>query len=236
MNIAIILASGMGKRMGAGKNKTLLRLGKKPLVFYAIEKFQKSKAIDKIILVAKAGEEKIFQKIIERYRFKKVAAIISGGKERQDSAYNGVVFVKEKLGNLKDAILIFHNGANPFVAHDEIREVIANAKKFGASAVAHRTKDTIRKVDKNNFSQGVIDRASLWNMQTPQAIQFSLAEKAFFQAKKDNFLGTDDVSLVERLGKKVKIIEASDNNFKVTTPVDFELAKIILGKIRKKYV
>jgi 2-C-methyl-D-erythritol 4-phosphate cytidylyltransferase len=236
MNVAIILASGMGKRMGAGKNKTLLKLEKNPLVFYAIENFQKSKVVDKIILVAREGEEKLFRKIVDKYRFKKVAAIISGGKERQDSAYNGVAFVKEKFKNPKDAILLFHNGANPFVAQDEIREVIANARKFGASAVAHRTKDTIRRVDEGNFSQGVIDRASLWNMQTPQAIQFYLAEKAFFLARKDNFLGTDDVSLVERLGKKVKILEASENNFKVTTPVDFELARIILGKIRKKYV
>jgi len=229
MNIAIILASGMGKRMGAEKNKTLLNLGNKPLIFYTLENFEKSKAIDKIILVVREEEKKVFQRIVEKYKLKKIEAIISGGKERQDSGYNGVIFVKENFKKLeKDSILIFHNGANPFVAQNEIKEVILNTKKFGASVVAHKTKDTIRQVDKNGNSVGVIDRSNLWNMQTPQAIKFPLAVKAFLKAKADNFLGTDDVSLVERLGKKVKVIEASQNNFKVTTPLDLELARIIL--------
>ena len=229
MNIAIILASGMGKRMGAEKNKTLLNLGNKPLIFYTLENFEKSKAIDKIILVVREEEKKVFQRIVEKYKLKKIEAIISGGKERQDSGYNGVIFVKENFKKLeKDSILIFHNGANPFVAQNEIKEVILNTKKFGASVVAHKTKDTIRQVDKNGNSVGVIDRSNLWNMQTPQAIKFPLAVKAFLKAKADNFLGTDDVSLVERLGKKVKVIEASQNNFKITTPLDLELARIIL--------
>ena len=229
MNIAIILASGMGKRMGAEKNKTLLNLGNKPLIFYTLENFEKSKAIDKIILVVREEEKKVFQRIVEKYKLKKIEAIISGGKERQDSGYNGVIFVKENFKKLeKDSILIFHNGANPFVAQNEIEEVILNTKKFGASVVAHKTKDTIRQVDKNGNSIGVIDRSNLWNMQTPQAIKFPLAVEVFLKAKVDNFLGTDDVSLVERLGKKVKVIEASQNNFKVTTPLDLELARIIL--------
>jgi 2-C-methyl-D-erythritol 4-phosphate cytidylyltransferase len=229
MNIAIILASGMGKRMGAGKNKTLLELGKKPLIFYALENFEKSSSIDKIILVVKEYEKKIFQKIVEKYNFQKIEAIISGGKERQDSGYNGVIFVKENFKKMeKDSVLVFHNGANPFVSEDEVEEAIFNAKKFGASVVAHKTKDTIRQVDKSGKSLGVIDRTQLWNMQTPQAIKFSLAVKAFQKAKEDNFLGTDDVSLVERLGKKVKVIQASENNFKITTPIDLELARIIL--------
>ena len=229
MNIAIILASGMGKRMGAGKNKTLLNLGNKPFIFYTLENFEKSKAIEKIILVVKEEEKKVFQRIVEKYKLKKIEAIISGGKERQDSGYNGVIIVKENFKKLeKDSILIFHNGANPFVAQNEIEEVILNTKKFGASVVAHKTKDTIRQMDKKGNSVGVIDRSNLWNMQTPQAIKFPLAVKAFLKAKMDNFLGTDDVSLVERLGKKVKVIEASQNNFKITTPLDLELARIIL--------
>lgn len=232
MNIAIILASGVGKRMGAEKNKTLLKLDNKPLIYYAIENFQKSKIVDKIILVVKGGEEKMFQAIVQRYNFKKVVAIISGGEERQDSAYNGIKFIKEKFGKFKNMVVLFHNGANPFVTQDEIAEVILNAKKLGAAVVAHKTKDTIRRVSSARLSLGVIDRSSLWNMQTPQAINFTLAVRAFFKAKKDGFLGTDDVSLVERLGKKVKIIEASENNFKITTPLDLELAKIILKKIK----
>lgn len=228
MNVAIILASGVGRRMGAGKNKTLLYLGKKPLIYYAIENFEKSKIINKIVLVVREGEEKVFKKIVDKYSFKKVIAIIPGGKERQDSAWEGLKFVKLRFGKFKDMIVIFHNGANPFVRQNEIENVILSARKFGAAVVAHKTKDTIRKVDEKMFSLGVVERSNLWNMQTPQAIKFKLALNSFDSASKEGFLGTDDVSLVERLGKRVKIIEASENNFKITTPLDLKLAEVIL--------
>lgn len=230
MNIGIILASGVGKRMGAGKNKTLLALGGKPIIFYALEVFEKSKDIDGIVLVVREKDQATFEKIVEKYKFKKILGIIPGGKERQDSSYAGIDFINDAF-NSKDKlglILLFHNGANPFVTNSELHACIVEAKKRGACAVAHRTKDTIREVNKYGLSIQVLDRSKLWNMQTPQAIQFTLAKKAFQKANSANFLGTDDVSLVERFGKKVKIIEASKNNFKLTTPLDLELAKLIL--------
>lgn len=228
MNIAIILASGLGKRMKAGKNKTLLDLGGKPLIFHTLRIFEKTSAVNSVILTARREEMEEFRKLIKKNRFKKVMAVISGGAERQDSGYNGMKFADIKIKNKKGLILIFHNGANPFVTGQEVEETIKFAKKFGACAVAHKTKDTIRKADKKGMSVKVIDRFGLWNMQTPQAIKFSLAKKAYEKAGRDNFLGTDDVSLVERLGKKVKIIEASENNFKITTPLDLKVAELII--------
>ncbi|NCA93800.1 MAG: 2-C-methyl-D-erythritol 4-phosphate cytidylyltransferase [Sphingobacteriia bacterium] len=230
MNIAIILASGVGKRMKAGENKTLLELDNKPLIYYAIKNFEKSKLISKIVLVVREGEEKYFNDIVKKYNFKKIIAVISGGEERQYSAHNGIKFIEDKFGKFKKMIVLFHNGANPFVSQNEIKNVVTEALKYGAAAVAHKTKDTIRRVNDANLSSGVIEREGLWNMQTPQAIEFSLAKRAFKKAQEDNFLGTDDVSLVERLGKKVKIIEASENNFKITTPLDLELARIVLRR------
>lgn len=230
MNIAIILASGVGKRMKAGKNKTLLELDNKPLIYYAIKNFEKSKLISKIVLVVRESEEKYFNDIVKKYNFKKIIAVISGGEERQYSAHNGIKFIEDKFGKFKKMIVLFHNGANPFVSQNEIKNVVTEALKYGAAAVAHKTKDTIRRVNDANLSSGVIEREGLWNMQTPQAIEFSLAKRAFKKAQEDNFLGTDDVSLVERLGKKVKIIEASENNFKITTPLDLELARIVLRR------
>ncbi len=230
MNIAIILASGVGKRMKAGKNKTLLELDNKPLIYYAIKNFEKSKLISKIVLVVRESEEKYFNDIVKKYNFKKIIAVISGGEERQYSAHNGIKFIEDKFGKFKKMIVLFHNGANPFVSQNEIKNVVTEAFKYGAAAVAHKTKDTIRRVNDANLSSGVIEREGLWNMQTPQAIEFSLAKRAFKKAQEDNFLGTDDVSLVERLGKKVKIIEASENNFKITTPLDLELARIVLRR------
>lgn len=230
MNIAIILASGVGKRMKAGKNKTLLELDNKPLIYYAIKNFEKSKLISKIVLVVRESEEKYFNDIVKKYNFKKIIAVISGGEERQYSAHNGIKFIEDKFGKFKKMIVLFHNGANPFVSQNEIKNVVTEALKYGAAAVAHKTKDTIRRVNDANLSSGVIEREGLWNMQTPQAIEFSLAKRAFKKAQEDNFLGTDDVSLVERLDKKVKIIEASENNFKITTPLDLELARIVLRR------
>jgi 2-C-methyl-D-erythritol 4-phosphate cytidylyltransferase len=232
MNIGIILASGIGKRMGAGKNKTLVTLGGKPIIFYALSVFEKSKDIDGIVLVVGEKEKSTFRQIVKKYRFKKVQGIISGGKERQDSSYAGIDFVENFFDkkNKSGMILLFHNGANPFVTPLEISTCLVEAKKRGACAVAHKTKDTIREVNPHGLSVRVLDRSKLWNMQTPQAIQLALAMRAFRKANSDNFLGTDDVSLVERLGKKVKIVEASKNNFKLTTPLDLELAKLILKK------
>lgn len=230
MNIAIVLCGGVGKRMGAGKNKVLLEVGGKPLIFHTLKNFEDSKDIDAAVLVVGEKDQAVFSDMVKKYKLKKIMGIIPGGKERQDSGMNGLRFIDEAIENKKGLVVLFHNGANPFVSQGEIYESIREAKRNGASVVAHRTKDTIRRVDKKGFSRGVIDRSDLWNMQTPQTIRFELAKEAFERARKDKFLGTDDVSLVERLGKKVKIIEASDDNFKVTTPRDLELARIILKK------
>ena len=230
MNIGIILASGLGKRMKARKNKTLVTLGEKPLIFYALKTFEKSKNINRIVLVVVEKDKTVFKAIVKKYNFKKILGIIPGGKERQDSSYAGIEFIDDSFANKNKAglILLFHNGANPFVTQKEIQACILGAKKRGACAVAHKAKDTIREVNPHGISVQVLNRIKLWNMQTPQAIKFALAKRAFRKANAINYIGTDEISLVERLGKKVKIIEASKNNFKLTTPLDLELAKLIM--------
>ncbi len=227
MNIAIILASGAGKRMGAGKNKTLLPLRGRPLICRTFQNFEKSKEIGGVILVVNKEGLDVFKDIVEKYNFTKIIKVIVGAEERQYSAEKGIDFADKNIKDKGDLIVVFHNGANPFVTPQEIDLSIREACKCGACAVAHKTKDTIREVDQEGMSLGVIDRSKLWNMQTPQTIKFNLAKKAFQQARKDNFLGTDDVSLVERLKKPVKIVEASENNFKITTPKDLKLAELI---------
>ena len=129
--------------------------------------------------------------------------------------------------------MLFHNGANPFVTQKEINQSVTEAGKHGACVVAHPTKDTVKEVDEKGLVMKTLERKKLWSMQTPQAIEFQLAHEAFSKADQDGFLGTDDVSLVERLGKEVKVINGSSYNFKITHPIDLELANLI---IRKKYV
>lgn len=230
MNIAIILASGQGKRMGADKNKVLLELHRKPLIYHTLSAFEKTPEISEILIVCKKEELAYFQKITQKYNLQKVTAFVEGGYERQDSAFNAVSYLDNILPKRNSCVVIFHNGANPLVTSQEIASSIKGARRHGACAIAHPTKDTIKEVDHKIFVRKTLERKHLWNMQTPQAIKFNLAKEAFSKAKQDNFTGTDDVSLVERLGKKVKIIQGSLFNFKITTPLDLELAKIILKR------
>lgn len=230
MNVAILLASGQGKRMKANKNKALLTLRGKPLIYYSLKIFQESDKIDSVLVVCKKEERDFFEEIIRRYKFDKVENLIEGGLERQDSAYNAVFYLDESLSSEEKHLVLFHNGANPFVTKDEISRSVKMAKKYGACVVAHPTRDTVKEVDSQGLVIKTPERKRLWNMQTPQTIEFELAKKAFAQAKKENFVGTDDVSLVERLGEPVRVIEGSKFNFKITTPIDLELAEIILSR------
>jgi len=230
MNIVIILASGLGRRMKRDKNKVFLTINRKPIIWYAVEAFERSKKIDSIIITSKQGDLKSMQELVKKYKWKKVRGIIKGGRERQDSAYAGLKFAFQKKSLKKDDVLIFHNGANPFVTSAEINAVIEAAKNYGAAAVAHPTKDTIKEVNEKMEVKQTLDRSKLWNMQTPQAIIAPLALRAFEWAEKEKFIGTDDISLVEKIGKKTVVVLASENNFKITNPLDLALAKIIIKK------
>lgn len=229
MNIAIILAAGKSKRM-RGINKIFYKIGGKPLIFYTILAFEKHRGIKKIIIVTKKSNFKEFFSLIKKYKFRKIITITEGGKERQDSAFNGLRAAGDSGAKPRDLIL-FHNGANPFIFQKEISKVIKAADKYKAALVGQPAKDTIKGVDKNGFIEKTIPRNKIYLAQTPQVIEFSLAKKAFEKAKNDNFQGTDDVSLVERLGKKVKIVPCSCENIKVTTKSDLKIAKIFRGKI-----
>lgn len=239
MNIAIILAAGQSRRLGKiyppkfckiklrRVNKIFYQIKGKPLIFYPILTFEKNSQIKKIILVARKKDFRKLTSLIKKYKFKKIAKIVEGGKERQDSAYEGVKAAKN-LGTKKGDLILFHNGANPLVSQKEINQVIKEARKYGAALVAQPLKDTLKMADKLSFAKTTIPRQNLWLAQTPQAIEYNLALKAFKKAKKDKFLGSDDVSLVERLGEKVKIVTASSRNIKVTDPEDLKIVKSLL--------
>lgn len=230
MHYAIILASGMGKRMQAKKNKVLLTLNKKPLIFWCLEKFEKNPQIKKIVITSRSGEMEEVKKIISKSGFQKVAAVLEGGAERQYSAQIGLNWIVQNLRPADKSVILFHNGANPLVQSGEIKATIAAAQKYGAAAVAFPATDTIKEVDEKGLVVKTLDRSRLWNMQTPQGLRLDWAKKAFSNAEKEGFLGTDDISLAERLGKRAKIVPASAGNFKITRPVDLELAKIIFRK------
>jgi 2-C-methyl-D-erythritol 4-phosphate cytidylyltransferase len=231
MQIAIILAAGNSQRMrsfsGHQINKIFYPIFGRPLIYYTILPFEKSKKIQKIIVVTKEEYFSKFLSLISKYRFKKIVALVKGGKERQISAFLGLNFL-EKVGAQKGDLVLFHNGANPLVTKNEIEEIIAAGKKYKCALLAQMAKDTIKKVSKEGFVLKTLNRKEIFLAQTPQVIEYELAKKAFEKAKRDKFLGTDDVSLVERLGFKPKVLITSFKNIKVTYPEDLKVVKSFL--------
>jgi len=225
MNIAVILAAGQSQRLGK-IDKIFLKIKNRPLIFYTIQQFEKNPNIKKIILVVRKKKTKEINYLIRKYNFKKISSVIKGGKERQDSAFCGLLAAKKTGAGPKD-IILFHNGGNPLVSQKEIDKIIKEARRYKAALLAQPLKDTL-KIEEKSFVKKTIPRKNLWLAQTPQAIEYSLAEKAFQKAKKDRFYGTDDVSLVERMKKKVKIVPCSYKNIKITNREDIEIVKKLL--------
>jgi len=230
MNIATILTAGNSTRTKP-VNKIFYQIKRKPLIYYTLLAFEKNPEIQKIILVAKKSDFKIFLSLAKRFNFRKIGKIVEGGKERQDTCFNGLK-AAGKLGAKKNDLILFHNGSNPLVSQKEIKKVIEAAKEYGAALVAHKVKDTIKEADENGFVLETIPRERIYLAQTPQTIKYGLAREAFEKAYQDKFYGTDDISLVERMGKPIKIVPAAFQNIKVTYPEDF---KFVEAYIRKYY-
>lgn len=222
-SIALIPAAGMGKRMGAAINKQYLQLNGVPIVARTIAVFENSPFIDAIYLVIPDDEIPYCDEhIVKAFGFKKVAAIVPGGKERQNSVLNGLNAMRGAVAD-NDVILI-HDGVRPIVTEAMLRESIDVACSRDGALVAVPVKDTIKRVQ-DAIAVGTPPRENLWQAQTPQTFRFGIIHDAHLSAEKDGFVGTDDASLLERGGKEVHIIQGDYRNIKITTPEDLVLAE-----------
>ena len=227
MNFAIIAAAGKGTRMNSDENKVFLNISNKPMLYYALKVFQDCIEIDEIIIVAQKKDFKKINEIKNLYNLNKIKNIVEGGKERQDSVYNGLMSIRNAK---EDDIVIVHNGSNPLAKEIEIEECIKAAKKYGAAVCCFKLKDTIKKI-KNGFVEKTLDRKDVYQMQTPQAVKYGLFAEGFKNVKKNKLNVTDDVSVAESLGKKIKIVPCSYENIKITTEDDLKIAEgILMGK------
>ena len=224
MNGVVIVAAGTGSRMNMGINKQFIKLEGKEVIVYTIEKFYNNPNIDDIVVVVKESEAEFFKKeIIEKYNFENIK-IAYGGKERQDSVYNGLKLLDEKC----DVVLI-HDGARPFVSNKTIDTCIEEAKEHKAIVVGVPVKDTIKVIDDSNNIVDTPNRSVLWAVQTPQTFDYNILLNAYEDAFESGFYGTDDAMLVERIGHKVKMVEGSYNNIKITTKEDLNIGSQILN-------
>lgn len=241
---AIILAAGQGKRMGSDIAKQFLLLRGKPVLYYTLKNFEES-IVDEIILVTGRGQEEYCQReIVDAYGFSKVKKIVSGGKERYHSVARGLdavdegAFVKNQAGAVPascDYVLI-HDGARPFATPEIIKRGIFAVQKYDACVIGMPVKDTIKISDRDGFAADTPKRSLVWQIQTPQIFSFSLIKRAYKELllKEEELLKkgisiTDDAMAVELfLGRKVKLIEGSYHNIKLTTPEDLKIAEALL--------
>ena len=226
--VAIIPAGGSGKRMQENQSKQYLLLDGVPVIVRTLKTFQGARMINEIFLIVPADDiEFARQFIVEKYGISKVSRLLPGGRERQDSVKNGI----DALANDHDVVVI-HDGVRPFVSEEMVHAAVREASNEGAVTVGVPVKDTVKAVDDHAWIKGTLNRSGLWLTQTPQAFKRDIIKKAYEAAYKDNYYGTDDASLVERMGINVKMMRGSYDNIKITTKDDIVLAEGLVKKLK----
>ena len=229
---AVILAGGRGSRMHSTIQKQYMLLNGRPLISYALEAFEQSCA-DELVLVTGAGEESyVREEILPVLGLTKLRAIVTGGKERYHSVYEGLKALQQW-----DYVLI-HDGARPFVNQEIIRRCMLEVPEYQACVVGMPVKDTIKIADTDGFIKETPKRSLVWQIQTPQVFSASLICYAYEELgrREKELLDrgiqiTDDAMVVEEIcGRKVRLTEGSYENMKLTTPEDLEIAETFLRR------
>ena len=215
---AIVVAAGEGKRFGSAKQFALLK--GKTVLDRTLETFEEHMKVTEIILVVR--EDWLREKYLKRY--KKLVAVVRGGEKRQDSVMAGFNQLKPDQTD----IVLVHDGVRPLVGKDLISRVIETAEQKGAAIPALSLEDTIKLVEEERVVK-TLDRLTLFKVQTPQGFFYTTLERALRKAKEDSFYGTDEASLVERIGEKVYIVEGDTQNIKITGPEDIRIAEALLA-------
>ena len=221
---AIVVAGGSGSRMGTSTKKQYLKIKDKESLVYTVECFQNMPEIQEIVVVTGKEDITYVEKLLkDTYKINKVSYIVAGGKERQDSVYNGIQAADEKSD-----YLVIHDGARPLITKEVVRAGLDMAYAHRASIIAVPVKDTIKLVSKDGKVEDTPDRSSLWSVQTPQIFEKELIIHAHEYAKEHGLSVTDDSMLVEAIGVPVYIVEGEYTNIKITTPEDLIIAEKML--------
>lgn len=221
---AIIVAAGKGIRLKDAVRKQYVALDGIPILGRTLNIFDSCQRVNQIIgVVPKEDIDFCRHEILMSAKLQKDVIWVAGGAERQDSVFNGL-----KAIETDDGIVLIHDGVRPFVSQEHLVACIKGAAEFGACILGIPAFDTVKKVNSTNEITQSLKRDTLWLAQTPQAFKVKLIKKAHEKAKHEGFMGTDDASLVERLGEVIKIIPGSRSNIKITHREDLKLAQAIL--------
>ncbi|MEY8001898.1 2-C-methyl-D-erythritol 4-phosphate cytidylyltransferase [Clostridium sp. Mt-5] len=222
-NCAIIVAAGKGKRMKSNINKQFINIEGKPVLYYSIDAFNRNPLIDSIVVVCGRDEiEYCRENVVKKYSLDKVVKIIEGGRERQNSVFNGLKVLKNC------GIVLIHDGARPLVTSKIIEDGIRYSNMYGACACGMKPKDTIKIKSENGFSRTTLNREELFLVQTPQCFKYDLIYGCHKKVIEEKIQVTDDTMVVEHYGNKVYLYEGSYDNIKITTPEDLNIAETIL--------
>jgi 2-C-methyl-D-erythritol 4-phosphate cytidylyltransferase len=226
--LAIIPAAGTGVRMGGGIPKQFLSLEGVPIFVHTLRKFAASEAIDDIFLALRPEDMERAQIDVEREHLAKPVRLLGGGATRQETVAGALAEAPSST-----EVVVVHDAVRPFIELALIQRVVEAARKDGAAILGIPSVDTVKQVERQSIL-GTIPRERIVLAQTPQAFRYAIIQEAFARAAADEFAGTDESSLVERLGYPVTVLMGSDRNIKITKPSDLPLARLYIAQEREQ--
>lgn len=223
MLTCLVLAAGRGVRLKSPLSKALIDVGGKPVIYYSLRVLNNHPEVDNIIVVCNRDNIKRIERITKKYGFRKVKDFILGGKERKDSVLNAIKSVA-----LESDYVLIHDAARPVLSKGLVSACIDSARKYGAAIAAVRVKPTIKVSKDGAWVKSTLDRKQLWEAQTPQVFKKELISRGYRGL--GNKEVTDDSMLIERLGRKVRLVSGYYSNIKITTPEDLLFIRAIIKK------
>jgi 2-C-methyl-D-erythritol 4-phosphate cytidylyltransferase len=222
---AIIVAAGKGTRMGPQTDKIFLEIAGRPVVAHTWQRFEETPSIDEIILVVRDGMQAAFAELAAKFHFTKPHRLVAGGKERQDSVWNGL----QALSPAAEIVAI-QDAARPCTSRELIEATITAARTEGAAVAAQPVSDTIKSSDNGGHVSQHLDRSRLWAVQTPQTFRVDIIRRALREVREKGAQVTDDTAACDLIGQRVKLVCVRGPNPKVTVPEDVAYIEMLLRK------
>src|SRR6266571_664247 len=226
MLTAIIVAAGDSRRMGF--DKLFAAIAGKPVIAHTLRAFERVNSVDGIVVVAREDRHDEIKMMVRDENFKKVRSIVAGGERRQDSVRAGLNRVDRQA-----KYVAVHDAARPLITPKQMERLFQQCQIHGAAALAEPINDTLKRADADLLVTEPVERQEVYAMQTPQMFERALIEEAYRAVYAENILVTDEVSALERLGRKITLVLNDDFNFKITYPRDLPLADFVLTQRRK---